>query len=144
MRNEKQTEAKQDSPQCSTEAGSGSTTRGRLRNRSHFFGVAEAEDVHEDTYSFLIHMQATLKDDQKLNQIMKLVDDYMMRQVNIVEISSRLKLLLHGHTDLIVGFNKFLPEDCQIDIPLADMKQPPFKYKKMLEVRFFNEQFHSL
>lgn len=48
-------------------------------------------------------------------------------RMDIADVIERVKELLEGHRDLILGFNAFLPEEYVITLPSEDEPTPPKK-----------------
>lgn len=101
--------------------------------------------VYENAHRFLKQMETHLKFNEKtFSQIISLLDDYTKEKVDIVEVSSRLKVLLDGYPHVITDLNTFLPHAHKISVPLGDLRIPHYEYKHMLEVWFVSKQFNEV
>lgn len=52
---------------------------------------------------------------------------FFVSRIDIANVITRVKELLKGHRDLILGFNAFLPKEYVITLPSEDEATPPKK-----------------
>ncbi|MCH84520.1 paired amphipathic helix protein Sin3-like 4-like, partial [Trifolium medium] len=69
----------------------------------------------------------------KYDEFLEVMKDFKGQRIDTVGVIARVKDLFRGHTDLILGFNTFLPKGYEITLPIEDEQPHP---KKPVE---FNE-----
>lgn len=72
----------------------------------------------EDVYKYVLEVKQTFSSElEKYAKFVKLVLDYKAQRVDQAATINRLKELIEGHVNLMVGISKILPEDCKITSP---------------------------
>ncbi|XP_074368070.1 paired amphipathic helix protein Sin3-like 4 isoform X1 [Apium graveolens] len=78
--------------------------------------------------SFLSEVKKRFNDEKgKYEDFVEIMKGFMARRIDIANVIARVKELLKGHRDLILGFNAFLPEEYVITLPSEDEPTPPKK-----------------
>jgi len=99
-----------------------------------------SQETSEKKYSeYVKEVKATFKDDpESYQKFLELMWDARLKQVDHAGFVSRLTELLKDHTNLILGFNMFLPEDKRIPLPSTEppevlLKQQGIMFKRRVE-----------
>jgi len=69
---------------------------------------------------------------EKYDEFLHVMKEFKARRIDTSGVLSRMKELLKGHTNLILGFNYFLPEGCEISTDDDDDERE--SYKEFLKV----------
>jgi paired amphipathic helix protein Sin3a len=63
----------------------------------------------------------------KYDEFLEVMKDFKAQRIDTVGVIARVKDLFRGHTDLILGFNTFLPKGYEITLPIEDEQPQPKK-----------------
>ncbi|OMO57274.1 Paired amphipathic helix [Corchorus capsularis] len=81
-----------------------------------------------DAVAYLTAVKETFHDQrEKFDGLLEIMKDFKDQRTDTPGVVERVKELLKGHRDLILGFNNFLPRDFEIRLPPEDEQQPPQK-----------------
>lgn len=86
---------------------------------------SRGERTKDDALAYLKTLKDTMFQDKKENydEFLKTLKAFKQRRIDRKDVIARVKDLLKGHDDLILGFNTFLPKEYQITIQLEDQQQ---------------------
>ncbi|OMO54974.1 Paired amphipathic helix [Corchorus olitorius] len=81
-----------------------------------------------DAVAYLTAVKETFHDQrEKFDGLLEIMKDFKDQRTDTSGVIERVKELLKGHPDLILGFNTFLPRDFEIRLPPKDEQPPPRK-----------------
>ncbi|XP_045791077.1 paired amphipathic helix protein Sin3-like 4 isoform X1 [Trifolium pratense] len=63
----------------------------------------------------------------KYDEFLEVMKEFKGQRIDTVGVIARVKDLFRGHTDLILGFNTFLPKGYEITLPIEDEQPHPKK-----------------
>ncbi|PWA94455.1 paired amphipathic helix protein Sin3-like 5 [Artemisia annua] len=70
-----------------------------------------------DAFTYMHGVKETFRETPyKYQMFLDVVKDYVVR-TDIAGVIARITDLFEGHSDLLIGFNAFLPESIKIDVP---------------------------
>mmetsp|Transcript_14412 Transcript_14412/g.15981 ORF Transcript_14412/g.15981 Transcript_14412/m.15981 type:complete len:88 (-) Transcript_14412:100-363(-) len=71
----------------------------------------------ENALEFLDRVKTVFKDNVRVyNQFLDVMKDFKAQTLTTPGVISRVKSLFKGHSDLLLGFNNFLPADVKITL----------------------------
>nr|XP_014354131.1 PREDICTED: paired amphipathic helix protein Sin3a-like [Latimeria chalumnae] len=84
----------------------------------------EAQQQHfqklkvEDALSYLDQVKIRFGSDPRTyNEFLDIMKEFKLQSIDTPGVINRVSRLFHGHPDLILGFNTFLPPGYKIEIP---------------------------
>lgn len=78
----------------------------------------------EDALVFINQVKVVFQDKmEKLYEFIQVLNDYNAQRIDSRGMLARVKKLFKGHSELVFRFNKFMPEEYQITLPLDDDEQ---------------------
>ncbi|KAE8723526.1 hypothetical protein F3Y22_tig00012370pilonHSYRG00131 [Hibiscus syriacus] len=124
-------------------AGRGGGAEGRCLPR---------KPTKDDAVAYLKEVKETFHDEEdKYNMVLQVLKNFMDRRINVVDVIAQTKELVKGHTNLIDGFNTFLPKKNEIKVDkVIDEAQATKIYHETLDLmmsireRFQDEDEHVL
>ncbi|KAI0524020.1 hypothetical protein KFK09_003384 [Dendrobium nobile] len=97
-----------------------------------------------DALAYLKYVKDLFKDNkEKYNEFLKVMRDFKSQRINTYEVIMKVQELFKGHSDLILGFGKFLPNGYETKVP--EEKKPAdfheaFNFVSKIKSRFQNDQ----
>ncbi|XP_020097160.1 paired amphipathic helix protein Sin3-like 6 [Ananas comosus] len=74
--------------------------------------------TYEDAQKYIELVKEKLRDqNEKLEKFFQIIMDYHSKRISIFEMINKMKELLKGDRELILGFNIFLPKEYEAQIP---------------------------
>ncbi|RDX80436.1 Paired amphipathic helix protein Sin3-like 4, partial [Mucuna pruriens] len=74
---------------------------------------------------------------EKYDDFLEVMKDFKAQRIDTTGVIARVKELFKGHSDLILGFNAFLPKEYEIKLTLEDEQPPQEKHDAFVEAISF-------
>ncbi|XP_020698196.2 paired amphipathic helix protein Sin3-like 5 isoform X2 [Dendrobium catenatum] len=106
--------------------------------------TTEQKLTTSDALAYLKCVKDLFKDNkEKYNEFLEVMRDFKSQRTNTNGVIMRVQELFKGHSDLILGFSKFLPNGYEIKVPVE--KKPvefheAFTFVSKIKSRFENDQ----
>ncbi|KAI0524065.1 hypothetical protein KFK09_003429 [Dendrobium nobile] len=106
--------------------------------------TSEQKLTTSDALAYLKCVKYLFKDNkEKYNEFLQVMRDFKSQRINTYEVIMKVQELFKGHSDLILGFSKFLPNGYEIKVP--EEKKPAefheaFTFVSKIKSRFENDQ----
>uniref|UniRef100_A0A669F4G3 Paired amphipathic helix protein Sin3b n=1 Tax=Oreochromis niloticus TaxID=8128 RepID=A0A669F4G3_ORENI len=92
-------------------------------------GPAVTKHIVEDALSYLDQVKIRFANDPGIyNKFLDIMKEFKSQSIDTPGVINRVSQLFHGHPDLVLGFNAFLPPGYRIEVPKNGMAflQSPF------------------
>lgn len=112
---------------------------------AQFASCSKQPEVKEESIDYALGYVKTVKEimlnenkKEKYDEFSKTLKDFKAQKLDVNGTIEKVKELFKGHEDLILGFNIFLPEECQIRLALEDKAEfkDAITFLKKIETRF--------